>query len=267
MGLGGIALADHDTVSGIAEFLAAAKAHPSLRAIPGVEISSMHFNKEIHFVGLFIDPASEGLNSLLRTTRADRDRRNLLLLDKLNAMGYSISMEEVRTVAAGESVGRPHIARILVEKGYFKTAQEVFEKCLRRGTSAYSERVLPAPQTAIEAIHSAGGLAIWAHPVYRQPSERSFVKRTLRKLVPMGLDGIEAYYSLFSKSQRDMVLEVAKEFKILVSGGSDFHGRNQPGIAMGRGAGELHVPESVLDSLFAAWRARRELPQEPPFDV
>jgi len=267
LGLGGIALADHDTVSGIPEFLAAAQSQPSLRAVPGVEISADHFNKEIHLVGLFIDHASETLNSLLKTIRGGRDRRNLILLEKLNAMGYEISMEEVLSVAGGESVGRPHIARILVGKGYFKTAQDVFEKCLKRGTSAYSQRELPSPQTAIEAIHAAGGLAIWAHPVYRQPSERSFVKRTLRKLVPLGLDGIEAYYSLFSKAQREMILEVSKDSGILVSGGSDFHGCNQPGIAMGSGAGDLHVPEHVLDKLFAAWRRRRELPPEPPYDV
>ncbi len=261
-GLAGIALADHDTVSGIPEFLSAARNFPSMRAVPAVEISTNHFNKEIHFVGLFIDPAAEGLNALLRKMRADRDARNALLVEKLNASGYAISMEEILKIASGESVGRPHIARVLVEKGYFKTPQAVFEKCLRRGCAAYAPRVLPSPREAIDAIHSAGGLAIWAHPVYRQPSERSYVKRTLKRLVPLGLDGMETYYSLFSQAQREMLLELAAEHKILCSGGSDYHGLNQPGIELGSGAGDLFVPEIVLERLFQAWQAKLAIPPQ-----
>lgn len=255
-GLAGVALADHDTVSGLPEFLEAAKGHPSLRAVPGVEISTNHYTKEIHFVGLFIDPGNEILNALLKRMRADRDSRNSMLVEKLTASGYPITMDEIMEVASGESVGRPHIARVLVSKGYFKSPQAVFEKCLRRGCAAYAPRSLPSPQEAIDAIHAAGGLAIWAHPVYRQPSERSYVKRSLRRLVPLGLDGIETYYSLFSPAQREMLLELAGEFKILRSGGSDFHGLNQPGIELGSGCGDLHVPEEALDALFQAWQAR-----------
>jgi predicted metal-dependent phosphoesterase TrpH len=220
--------------------------------VTGVEVSTTLLNKEIHFVGLFIDPAAEGLGRLLRSMREDRDFRNARLLEKLRACGYRISMEEVLQVAGGESVGRPHIARILVEKGYFKSPKEVFERCLRRGCQAYEPRRLPSPKEALDAIHSAGGLAIWAHPVYKQPSERSYVRRSLKRLMPLGLDGIETRYALFSPGQVRMLEEMAVEHSLLQSGGSDYHGANQPGIELGTGKGDLRVPADFLLKLRAA---------------
>ncbi len=249
--LAGIALTDHDTLSGLPEFLACAQGK-DIVAIPGLEISSSLYNKEIHILGLFIDPSSEKLETFLLQTRQNRNTRNGQILEKLNIMGYEISIEELEDFARGESVGRPHLARLLVKKGYFETIQDAFDHCLRRGARAYSPRVLAPPEESIRVIHEAGGLAFWAHPVYRSTGgERSFVRRYLRKLVPLGLDGIEGFYSLFSVSQHTMIMEMAKEFNILVSGGSDYHGLNQPSIQLGAGCGSLQVPDSVLDALLA----------------
>lgn len=249
--LSGIALTDHDTLSGLPEFLSSAQGK-NIVAVPGLEISSSLYNKEIHILGLFIDPSSRKLEDFLVHTRLNRNVRNSQILEKLNIIGYQITLEELEEFARGESVGRPHLARLLVKKGYFETIQDAFDHCLKRGARAYSPRVLAPPEESIRVIHEAGGLAFWAHPVYRSTGgERSFVRRYLRHLVPLGLDGIEAFYSLFSVSQHTMIMEMAKEFNILVSGGSDYHGMNQPSIQLGSGCGSLEVPDSVLEMLLA----------------
>ena len=254
--LTGIALTDHDTLSGLPEFLARARGE-NIIAVPGLEISSSLYNKEIHILGLFIDPSSEKLADFLLKTRQNRNSRNSQILEKLNIMGYRITLEELESFAQGESIGRPHLARLLVKKEYFETIQDAFDHCLKRGARAYSPRVLAPPEESIRVIHEAGGLAFWAHPVYRTSGgERSFVRRYLRQLVPLGLDGIEAFYSLFSVAQHTMILEMAKEFNILVSGGSDYHGMNQPSIQLGTGSGSLEVPDSVLETLLARRAAR-----------
>lgn len=255
-GLHGIALTDHDTVSGIPEFLDAA-AERTIRAVPGLEISSTLFNREIHILGLFIDHTSEKLADFLKEARKNRNARNALILQKLNAMHYEITERELQECAGGESVGRPHFAKILVEKGYFQTPQEVFDRCLKRGARAYVPRILPTPGESIGAIHEAGGLAVWAHPVYRASGERAFVRKYLKRLIGHGLDGIEAYYSLYSFAQHTLLLETSAEHGILISGGSDYHGKNQRSIQLGTGRGSLAVPDEVLDRLEEAWRARR----------
>ena len=255
-GLHGIALTDHDTVSGIPGFLDAA-AGKAIRAVPGLEISSTLFNREIHILGLFIDHTSETLAAFLKEIRKNRNARNAQILQKLNIMGYAISQKELDGCAGGESVGRPHFARILVEKGYFQTPQEVFDRCLKRGARAYVPRVLPTPGESIGVIHEAGGLAIWAHPVYRASGERAFVRKYLKRLIGHGLDGIEAYFSLYSFAQHSMLLDASAEHHILISGGSDYHGKNQPSIRLGTGGGSLAVPDEVLDKLEQAWRARK----------
>ena len=163
-GLTAVALTDHDTVSGLAEFLDAARGQ-SAAGVPGVELSTMLYHKEIHILGLFIDPTSSALNHFLEAARENRNLRNRTMLEKLNAIGYEITLEELYQRARGESIGRPHVAEVLVEKGYFHDVQEAFDRCLKRGARAYTPRQLPPPAECIEAIHAAGGLAFWAHPV------------------------------------------------------------------------------------------------------
>ena len=138
-GLTAVALTDHDTISGLPEFLLAAEGQP-ITAIPGVEISSNLYNKEIHILGLFIDPDSTPLKIFLENARRNRNERNLLMLEKLNAIGYRITLEELQETARGESIGRPHVAEFLVKKGYFASVQEAFDSCLKRGGRAYTPR-------------------------------------------------------------------------------------------------------------------------------
>ena len=245
-GLSAAALTDHDTVSGLAEFLHAAE-DANITAVPGVEISTNLYNKEIHILGLMIDPVSAELCDFLENARRNRNARNELMLAKLNAIGYRVTLEELLECAHGESIGRPHVAETLVKKGYFPDVQAAFDSCLKRGGRAYVPRSQAPPAECIRVIHAAGGLAFWAHPVYRGHGERASVRRFLKVLVPAGLDGIEAFYSQFTPYQSRMLGEMAEEFHILRTGGTDYHGAIHPGVRIGTGCGELSVPDELFE--------------------
>ena len=250
--LAAVALTDHDTAAGIPEFLAAARKKPSLLAIPGVELSTRYGSRELHIVGLFVDPEEKVFSAYLEKERSRRIKRNRDMKLKLGFLGYPLSDDEPAFVAAGgmeANLGRPHFAQALVEKYGFPDLRTVFEKLLGTNKAAYIPREYSAPAEAITAIHSSGGLAIWAHPIYRDRNERAYVRRVARKLSERGLDGIEGYYSLFGPPETALVLEVAQQFGLAVSGGSDFHGERSPYISLGSGAGKLRVPESLLLSL------------------
>ncbi len=255
-GLAAIALTDHDTVSGIPAFLAAAQAYPGLEAIAGVELSAVYCSREMHFVGLFIDPDSEELQKFLNIQQQERKVRAENIKIKLASLGYAVTDEELVNAGAGETPGRPHFARALMDKYGFPDMAGVFDKLLKRNAPAYVPRRLPPPSAAIEAIHAAGGVAVWAHPVYRQRNERSWAKRIMRKFAPAGLDAVEAYYSLFGPEETAMIRELAELNGLALSGGSDFHGANTPHISLGRGAGRMHIPAELLPRLKSARQER-----------
>lgn len=257
-GLSVVALTDHDSVNGMDEFMEAASKTTNIVAVPGVEFSVSFQRTEVHILGLFVDYKSDSLNKMLYEIRENRKRRNLLIIEKLRSLDYDISYEEVMAASGNDcNIGRPHFARILIEKGYFTTVQEVFDKCLKRGASAYCERVLPKPREAIDEIHKAGGLAFWAHPVFRRDDEKQYVKKTVKRLINMGIDGIEAFYTSYTPEQHKLIHDAAIDNKLLVCGGSDFHGRNQPAIDLGCGFGTLKVPFSVYESLLAHMSAAK----------
>lgn len=244
-GLSAVALTDHDTVGGIPEFLDYAKNVPHISAVPGVELSVDFYDYSIHIVGLLIDHKKPSLNRLLSEIRDNRNKRNFLIIEKLQSLGYDITLKEVQEIAGGESVGRPHFARVLVKKQYFSGVQEVFDRCLKKGAPGYCMRKLPSPEEAIKKIHQAGGAAFWAHPMHRGECSKTYVLTVLKTLIKMGLDGIETYYSTFTPEQQKLLLDIAEDFNLLASGGSDFHGENMPGIDLGCGYGNLAVPEDL----------------------
>ena len=169
---------------------------------------------------------------------------------RLESLGYKLDLDEL-IESAGETVGRPHFASFLV-KHYpekFPTVASVFEQLLQRGAPAYIPRILPDPAKAIEEIHAAGGIAILAHPIYRQTRESSWARQVLKKLVPCGLDGIEAYYSTFTPLQTELLQKLAVENNLVLSGGSDYHGSRHPDLHLGCGSGNLHVPGTICQAL------------------
>ncbi len=247
-GLEAVALCDHDTVSGIAEFLETAKSG-TVEAVPGIEFSTRLFHKDVHILGLLIDHTCEALRQPLDFLRQKRQERNGQILEKLRTGGFDISAEDVAAFAGGESVGRPHIARALVEKGYFETIQSAFAKCLKRNTPFYVQPQFLPPDEIIRLIHQAGGLAFWAHPLHERKGDRSYLRKMLKQMIGWGLDGVEGYYSLFTERQQAISQSVAEELGILISGGSDYHGKNQPSIRLGTGLGNLQIPYSVLEKI------------------
>jgi 3',5'-nucleoside bisphosphate phosphatase len=246
--LAAVALTDHDTVAGLPEFMEKAESS-SVTAVPGVEVAVNWNYKELHILGLWVQKDCSELNILLKEIRDNRHARNDKIIGRLQENGYNIAIDEVKEAAGGESVGRPHLAAILVKKGYFKTIKDVFSTCLARGGTGYVGRILPDIETAISTIHKAGGITFWAHPVHRSRSNTKDILSDLKHFKSLGLDGIEGYYSEFSKAQHEMLLKYAKDLNMAVCGGSDFHGGNQPDILLGKGRGNLSVPESVYDDL------------------
>ena len=244
-----LALTDHDTVAGISEFLEAAEKYPDLLAIAGVEISTLYFRREIHILGLFLDHTSVELQDFLSDIQSKRRRRNELMAIKLTSLGYDTDIETIRELTKGQIVGRPHFADYLLKNYDFEDFQDIFDKLLKRGAPAFVPRSLPSPVEAIKVIHQAGGIAVWAHPIYRKSKERSWCRRVLKDLVPAGLDAIEAYYTQFNAQQTQIVKDLALEFNIALSGGSDYHGSHHPDIYLGTGYGELCVPTDILPEL------------------
>lgn len=248
IGLSAVALCDHDTIAGLEEFEDAAKNMP-IEAVPGVEISTMLFKKEVHIVGLFVDRKADCLKEPLALLRKNREERNDRLIERLYNAGFEITKDDVAEFAQGESVGRPHIARALVKKGYFENVQAAFAKCLKRGTPFYIPRQYLPPDESIHMIHQAGGLAFWAHPMHERRGDRSFLRKFLKEMMRWGIDGLEGCYSLFTERQQAISQLVAQELGLLLSGGSDYHGTNQPTISLGTGTGNLHVPYEFLDKI------------------
>lgn len=247
-GLSAIALTDHDTVAGIDEFMAAADKIPGLQAIPGVEISSHDNGREIHLVGLFIDHRSGVLLEFLTGIQHCRHNRNLQIAEKLAALGYGIDLESLAD-CSNTVIGRPHFAQALIEKYEFTTSGEVFDRLLKRGAPAFVPRYMPPTGEVINVIHMAGGIAVWAHPIYRDQKERSWARRLLRKMVPEKLDAVEAFYSGFSTYQTQIMLDFAAEFDLAVSGGSDYHGERYQEVKLGTGDGNLKVPKNLIPPL------------------
>ena len=255
--LAAVALTDHDTVNGIPEFMAEKQRYPELRLIPGVELSSMFNNRELHIVGLDIDINNSELLEFLEKMRIERVARAEKMALKLAALGLPVPEEEWRPLNV---VGRMHFAKLL-SKYYpekFPTPDTVFEVLLRRNLPGFVPRALPHPAEAIAHIHHAGGAAVWAHPVFAAAGERSWLKRVLKHIVPAGLDGIEVHYVTFTPEQTALVEENAAQYNLMCSGGSDFHGVGLPVCEIGTGRGGLKVPAAMLDELDKRTTAIRE---------
>jgi len=249
-GLKALALTDHDTTEGLKSAYETAL-DIGLPFVCGVEIS-VKFSGPGHFhlLGYFLKPEVPELKDTLERLQKARDERNKKMVEKLQALGISISMEELREVAKGE-IGRPHIANLLVKKGVVKSFEEAFEKYLKKGAPAYVPKALLSPQEAIELVLKAKGIPVLAHPVTLKLNYLE-LKNYLKELKDFGLMGIEVYYTEHSPEFTKVLLEYAKEFGFLVTGGSDFHGANKPDIKLGKGLGNLRVPFECYENLVKA---------------
>ncbi len=242
-----LAITDHDITTGLTEASAAGEAL-GIEIIPGVEISSSLGNSELHILGYFLDWQDTPLNERLKTLRDSRHRRNPKIIERLQSLGIDLTYEEVRALAGSDSVGRPHIARALMDKGVVTSAKEAFDRFLAEGKPAYVPRDLPSPAEAIHWIKAARGLAVLAHPTWVRCTDQSLVE-LVRQLKADGLDGVEVYYSTHAARQTREYLSLAQQLGLLVTGGSDFHGLTKPDIEVGIGKGSLHIPTSLLPKM------------------
>lgn len=251
--LSAIALTDHDTVSGI-EQMQQLCAQNQIYFIPGIELSTEFtfpdhsITKEVHLLGFFINHTDPTLLSYLDQYRNNRITRNQQMIDKLSAHGLYISMEHLTARYPDCIMTRAHIARYLFDTGQVKSMNEAFSKYIGDDACCYVSRQKVSTIDAIRLIHHAGGLAVLAHPpLYRlRAADLDFM---VAQLAENGLDGIESIYSTYHNSEEADMKALAKKYGLLISGGSDYHGSNKPYIHLGRGRGNLFVPNSVYESL------------------
>lgn len=246
-GVTALAITDHDIVEGIPEATAIGT-ELGIEVIPGVEISSRLGESELHILGYFLNWTDPALAQRLVTLRESRHTRNPKIVQRLNELGIDITYEEVRKLAGTESVGRPHIARLLMEKHVVTSAKEAFDRYLANGRPAFVDRELPEPAEGVRWIREAGGVPVLAHPTWVRTSADG-LRALLRQLKEVGLGGIEVHYSTHNPSQTAEYLDLAKQCDLLVTGGSDFHGVTKPDIEVGIGRGQLKVSDKLLDPL------------------
>ncbi len=243
LGLTVMSLTDHDSVEGVLPALEAAKAFPELRVIPGVEISTDMPYGQAHVLGYFIDYTSDELKSALERFRNSRQRRARGMIIKLRDLGIDIDWQRVQEMAGDGSIGRPHIAQVMLEKGYITSFTEAFDKYIGQGGPAYVEREKMTPAEAAEMIVRAKGLPVLAHPFTITDPET-----TVAELKAAGLVGIEAYYKDYTADEIKNLVSLAEKYDLIATGGTDYHGLDDSSEIM---IGGVDVPLESVEKLIA----------------
>ena len=243
-----MALTDHDTIEGLPEAFATTARYPDLTLIPGVEISTDIPGSEVHVLGHFIDWQDQEFQRRLQQMRQSRLGRARKMVDKLVALGKPVSWDRVQSLASEGAIGRPHIARALVEAGHVATVNEAFDLYLNRNGPAYVQRERLAPAKVVEMITAANGLPTLAHP-----RELDGLEELLSQLKTAGLIGMEVYYQDYSPEEVERLHAVADRFALIPLGGSDYHGMGGP---QQREPGDIALPDEPVQRLLALARER-----------
>ncbi len=236
-----MAVTDHDSTEGLSEILTHHASDRELELIPGIELSA-EGDLACHILGYFIDVQNKNLQLSLAALRQARLGRIAAMVKRVNEMGFPVDYARVVELAAGGSVGRPHLADAMVEKKHVKTRKEAFDRFLKKDGPAYVPGTGPDAAECIALIRSAKGVPVLAHPSYYTSHE------LLQRLAGLGLMGVEVYYPEHSASLIKKYLELASANGLIATGGSDFHGPKTQRAALA----SVSVPESVIDSLRAA---------------
>lgn len=248
-GLTAVALTDHDTLDGLDEAQVAADRH-GIRLIRGVELSLEWSRGGMHLVVLFLGPDGP-LQARLADLQAARENRNSRMVDLLQSLDYEITIDELIAEAGGGVVGRPHMAAILVRKGYFLDPPAVFDDLLATGRPGYLGRDRLEPTEAIQLARASKGVPVLAHPHTLGLDTADEYAEAMTRLAAAGLSGIECHYGDYPLSQQQELAKTTRRFGLIPSGGSDYHGTYKAGLELGTGRGELHVPDEVLEELEA----------------
>lgn len=247
MGLRALALTDHDTVQGVPEACAAGLAS-GVEVIGGCELS-VHFSRgSMHLLGLWLPPQPVALQATLDHLTDMRRVRNETIIRNLNGFGIDIIYDELEKIADGGTIGRPHIAQLLIDKGVALNFQDAFLNWLRPGTKGYAPKEKLEPRQAVELLKAESATVILAHPCTLHLDEAG-LEETLRQLKDYGLDGMEVYYSMHTQSQTNLYAALCRKLDLLESAGSDFHGGNKPNIQLGRGKGGLRPSYRLVERM------------------
>lgn len=244
-GLSAIALTDHDTTAGLNEAIVCGS-QLGIDVIPGVELSCDNNGKDVHIVGLFIDYEDTVFASHLNAFVNSRIERNKKMCAKLTAAGLPVDYDDLCEYCSGSVITRAHYARYMLSKGYIQSLTEAFDRYIGDNSPCYVPREKVTPKQGIELILSAGGFPILAHPLlYKMGKDR--LDNLVSELAQCGLMGLEAMYSTYTPSDERDMRKLASKYDLTISGGSDFHGDAKPGLMLGKGYGNLNIPDAVLE--------------------
>lgn len=251
--LAAIAITDHDTISGSKEAIRIGPP-PGIKFLTGVEISAnppatFPCSGSFHILGYAIDVNHPPLNKMLEDLQKARKNRNPRILQTLKELGKPVSMDEVQAEVGDGQMGRPHIARVMVNKGYVGSINEAFDKYLGKGKPAYVDKYRMESDQAIELISSAGGIPVLAHPGLIEPTADLPFENLIQTLTSMGLKGIEVYYPEHTTESMEEYISLADHYGLLITGGTDFHGSLKPDLKMGIGKGDFFVPYALYEKL------------------
>jgi predicted metal-dependent phosphoesterase TrpH len=247
-GLTVLGITDHDTFAGFDQAVSIA-AGRGLEVVCGIELSTKLHGHSVHLLGYFLKNGGPAdFRHWVLDLQAARRERNVRLAARLRELGFDITLEEAEARGRGMT-GRPHFAQILFEKGYVSSIRQAFDDYLDESAIGYVYRREPEFAEGVEHIRSSGGIASLAHPI----RVKGDVAARMPELTAAGMNAIEAYHSDHGPAETDEYLALAKQYGLLVTGGSDFHGAVKPGVKLGTGAdGNLHVPDEVLEKLRGA---------------
>ncbi len=240
MGLKAVAITDHDDIRNLPAALKAGKEN-DVEIVPGIEISAIQGEVETHILGYYIDPENEELLEFTRQFRRHRENRALQILHKLDGLGIHIPFDLLKSKAGLSSLGRPHIADLLVEEGVVFSYNEAFQKWIGDNRPAYIAKKNVTAQRAIQLIHNAGGLAFLAHPGTGVDLD------TIQELIRLGLDGIETLHPKHLPMMTEMYQEIVRKNGLLETGGSDCHGGRRGEIMLGIIPIPYHLLEAIKD--------------------
>ena len=245
-GLRAIAITDHDSVQAHAAALEAGKSC-GVEVVPGIEISTK-YRRSVHILGYYVDPHSPELEPVLNWVVQDRDERNKKMAALMAADGLPVDYEQMHE-RFGSVIGRPHFARVLVELGMARDINEAFDKYVEKDRKYYVGRSFLPIEDSIEIIRAAGGVPVLAHP-FQYKLDDAGLRELIEHCLESGLRGMECRYSGYDEEMVSYLLRLAEEYRLLPTGGSDFHGTNKPQISLGRGMhDELAVPYEYLERL------------------
>lgn len=251
LNISALALTDHDTTDGVAE--AAKAANGQIEFIPGIELSASYLDREVHIVGLWVDADNSDFQNQISEVYLARKNRNAQIIERMQKAGIAITDESLRAEEGDGVLTRANFSNYLRRRGIVKSNNEAFERFLNPGRPFFIPRKHLTPQAAIDAIHTAGGVAILAHPLLYHFDDAALDK-CAATMKDYGIEGIEVYYSRNVGSDELRVKHLADKYQLLYSGGSDFHGTYKPDIELGKGTGHLVVPYDILEPLKNQYR-------------